>query len=103
LDRTLRVCGSKITCRSLTKWLWLYSDVRLVPTGYSTLVMFCRQQTSRHICPEFPYSIVDVKPHRLNKETLDKYVVRFADGKTLLVWSIQLEPSERQNTAITIS
>jgi len=48
-------------------------------------------------------TIVDVKPHRLNKETLDKYVVRFADGKTLLVWSIQLEPSERQNTAITIS
>jgi hypothetical protein len=35
--------------------------------------------------------VVELKPNRRNRETLDKYCVRFADGNTLEVWSIQLE------------
>lgn len=36
--------------------------------------------------------IVEVKPSSQGKDTLDKYHVRFPDGETIEVWSIQLEP-----------
>ena len=39
--------------------------------------------------------VVEVKRHPQNKETLDKYRVRFADGHTVEVWSIQLEPATK--------
>jgi hypothetical protein len=35
--------------------------------------------------------IVEVKRHQRETETLDKYRVSFANGETLVVWSIQLE------------
>jgi hypothetical protein len=35
--------------------------------------------------------VVEIKRSPRNRETLDKYNVRFADGNTLEVWSIQLE------------
>jgi len=35
--------------------------------------------------------IVEVKRNPRNKETLDKYRVRLADGETLEVWGIQSE------------
>jgi len=36
--------------------------------------------------------IVEVKRNSRNKEKLDKYCVKFADGETIEVWTIQLEP-----------
>jgi hypothetical protein len=35
--------------------------------------------------------VVETKPNSRAKQTLDKYCVRFADGETVEVWSIQLE------------
>jgi hypothetical protein len=35
--------------------------------------------------------VIETKPNPQAKQTLDKYCVRFADGETVEVWSIQLE------------
>ena len=35
--------------------------------------------------------VVGIKRNSRNRETLDKYAVRFSDGNTVEVWSIQLE------------
>jgi hypothetical protein len=35
--------------------------------------------------------VVEIKRNPRNRETLDKYGVRFSDGNTVEVWSIQLE------------
>jgi hypothetical protein len=46
--------------------------------------------------------VIEMKRNPRNRETLDKYVVRFADGNTSEVWSVQLEavrPSELKTTA----
>ncbi|HYR91131.1 MAG TPA: hypothetical protein VE422_44150 [Terriglobia bacterium] len=36
--------------------------------------------------------IVEIKRRNAEKEALDKYCVIFADGETIEVWNIQLEP-----------
>jgi hypothetical protein len=46
--------------------------------------------------------VIEKKLNPRNRETLDKYQIRFADGNTVELWSIQLEavrPLELKTTA----
>ena len=45
--------------------------------------------------------IVEIKRHPRAKDTLDKYCVHLANGETVEVWSIQLEPVREADVKAT--